>query len=234
VQAIVPAPTFRSPTAVENESDLLDQNIYSAFLVANGGNGTQRVFSVATGGSIPQMLGSTVAPTNAWQLSYSDLTTNLTKPGELGSAIGEGAVRAIGITFEQAGITPATGAQTSYGMAQYEVADALRKLSFEFQIGQKRQIVGAVHMFPGFGGVGGSVSTTGNAQTASIAVNGMLGSGRRLKYPIEVARTDTIAGIFTCGAGSSLLFSNTTTTAGNGCPSLIWVNLLTTVAGDVR
>ena len=49
MQAIVPAPTFRSPTAVENESDLLDQNIYSAFLVANGGNGTQRVFSVATG-----------------------------------------------------------------------------------------------------------------------------------------------------------------------------------------
>ena len=72
----------------------------NAYVVANGGNGTQRVFSVATGGSIPQMLGSTTAPTNSWQLSYSDLTTNLTKPGELGSAIGEGAVRAIGIPEE--------------------------------------------------------------------------------------------------------------------------------------
>ena len=235
MQAIVPAPTFRSPTAVDDESDLLDENIYSSILVANGGTGTQRAFAVATGGAIPQMIGSTASPTgNPWQITYSDLTTNLTKPGELGSAIGEGAVRAIGIVLEQASFTFGTGAPRTWGMTQFEVADVLSKLSFEFKVGAKRQIVGPVHAFPGFGGVSGAISTTGNAATASVAANGMIGSGRRLKYPIEVARTDTLEGIFTTGNGATLAFSQTGTAAGNGQPSLIWVNMLTTVAGDVR
>jgi len=234
MQAIVPAPTFRSPTAVAGESDLLDQNIYSAIVVSNGGSGTQRVFAVASGGAIPGLLGAAGATPNVWQQTYSDLTTNLTKPGELGSAIGEGSVRAIGISFEAAAYTLGTGAPRTFGMTQFEVADCLSKLSFEFQVGQKRQIVGPVSAYPGFGGVGGSISTTGNAATAGIATNGQLGSGRRLKYPIEVARTDTIAGIFTTGNGSTLAFSNVGSSSGNGQPSLIWVNLLTTVAGDVR
>lgn len=231
MEAIVPAPTFRSPTAVSDQSDLLDQNVYSALVVAHGGNGTQRVFSVATGGAIPGMIGSSTATTNAHQQNYSDLTTNLTKPGELGSAIGEGAVRAIGITVESAAYTLTTGAPRSFGATQFEVSDILSKLSFEFKIGAKRQIIGPVSAYPGFGGVGGAISTTGNASTASTATNGQLGSGRRLKYPVEVARNDTIEGIFTAGNGASLAFS---TTSGQGQPSLLWVNLLTTVAGDVR
>lgn len=231
MEAIVPAPTFRSPTAVENQSDLLDQNVYSSLVVANGGGGTQRVFSVATGGVIPGMIGSSTATTNAHQQNYSDLTTNLTKPGELGSAIGEGAVRAIGITIEAAAYTLSSGAARPFGATQFEVADILSKLSFEFRIGAKRQIVGPVSAYPGFGGVSGGISTTGNATTVSTAANGQIGSGRRLKYPVEVARNDTIEGIFTTGNGSTLAFSVTT---GVGQPTLLWVNLLTTVAGDVR
>lgn len=242
MNAIVPAPTFRSPTAVEDESDLLDENIYSAIGMSNGGNGTQRVFTVATGGQIPFLGSNAVAVTGGyqWQLVYSDLTTNLTKPGELGAAIGDGAVRAFGITMEAAGFLPtsATGAaQTPYGMGQYEVAEVLRKVSFEFKLSAKRQIVGPVHTFPGLGGVGGGIAIASTSATAgstlvSNATNGGLGTGRRLKYPIEVARTDTIEGIFTTGNGSALAFSNGGTAGAN--PSLVWVNMLCTIAGDVR
>ena len=228
--ALLPDPRFRSNTAAPGNSDLQDQNVYSALVVAHGGGGTQQIFSVPIGGAIPSMTGS-AATANKHQTVYSLATTNIEKAGEFGNTLGDASVRAIGMQLEPAAIVLGTGAPRSFGATQFETADCMSKLTFEFKVGGKRQNSGAFSMYPEFGGLTGSVSTTGNAATASIAGNGAPGSMRRLKYPILIGRTDTVAAIFGTSNGSTLAFSNT---ANDGQPCLLWVNLHCTLAGDIR
>jgi hypothetical protein len=230
---LLPDARNRSATASQDEADYRDENVYSAIVVANTGAGTQRVFSGVTGQAIPELGGTSVATANAHQTKYSDLTTNLVKPGELAASLGDGAVRAIGVTFETAAVVSTTGKARSFGMTQFEVNDCLSKLSFEFKVSAKRQIIGALHMFPSGGGITGGLSTTGNSETASMAQNGWPGTLRRLKLPIEIARNDTIEGIFTVGNGATLAF-NSDSAGTDGQPSLVWVNLLCNIQGDVR
>lgn len=231
-QLLLPSPTFRSPTAAADQADYRDENVYSAIVLQSTGAGTQRVFSGVTGQAIPALQGTSTATANAHQTKYSDLTTNLVKPGELGASLGDGAVRAIGITLEGAAYVPNTGVSRSFGATQFEAQDILSKCSFEFKVSAKRQIIGPVHAFPSGGGVTGGISTTGNAATASMAQNGWPGTLRRLKLPVEVARTDTIEGIITVGNGATLAFNALAGT--DGQPLLMWVNLLCNIQGDVR
>lgn len=229
---LVPAPTFRSPTAVGGKSDFRDDHIYSALLLQHGGAGQQKVFTIPQGQQIPALKGSAVsASTNAHQLTYSESTTNLTQAGQLGSGIGDAAIRAIGINMETAAITLTTGQPRAFGSTQFEVSDVLAKCFFQLKVANKPQITGPVFAYPASGGAMGSVSTTGNAATASVVGNGWTGMLRRLKIPVPIARNDTLEGVFGIAGGSSLAFSTTT---GEGQPSLIWFNMYVNVAGDVR
>lgn len=229
MKMILPAPTFRSPTAVADKSDILDQNVYSALVVQHTGTGNQVVFTVPKGQSIPTMNGSVTATTQAHQTKYTDLTTNLTQAGQFGAALGDGSIRTIGITFEMAAFTLTTSQPRAFGMTQFEANDVTSKCSFELKVGGKRQIIGPVFDYPSLGAVGGAISGTGNASTASLAQN--VGPARKLKVPVPVARTDVLEGVFAVATGASLAFSTTT---GEGQPSLIWFTLHTSLAGDAR
>lgn len=231
-QSLFPAPTFRSPTAASGQSDLRDENVYSSIVMQHAGSGSQKCFTSTLGQSIPSLAGSSAsAPAQVHQLKYSNLTTNLQKAGELGSALGDANIRAIGICIEAAGVTVGTGAIRLWGAGQFDVADILSKVSFELKIGGKRQIIGPINSFPSYGGVTGSISTTGNAATAGLAQNGWPGMLRRLKYVILVARNDVLEGTFETGNGVALAFTNT---ANDGQPTLVWVNMHCSIAGDVR
>lgn len=229
MQALLPDPRFRSPTGAAGMSDVRDENVYSAVVVQHSGTGSARCFSVPQGQSIPKMNGSVTASTQAHQGVFSDTTTNLTKPSELGATLGDGSIRAIGITIEQAAITLTTGLPRAFGATQFEMADILSKTSFEFRIGGKRQILGPTYSYPSLGHLAGSVSTTGTAATSSVTAIG--GAHRRLKVPVPVARNDTLEGVFNVATGASFAFSTTT---GEGQPTLVWFHLLATVKGDVR
>jgi len=231
---LLPDARFRSPTAVDGKADMRDENIYSAMIVGHGGAGQQKVFTVPQGQAIPRLVGAAIAPTEAHQLTHSELTTNLTKAGEAGSAIGDFSVRAIGIVFETAAYTVSgvtAGAPRTFGMTEFEVNDVLSKTFFQFKIAGKKQIEGATHMFPASGGAYGSISGTGTGQTTAALGNGWPGSMRKLKLPILVARTDTIEGVFGVAGSATLAFSVTT---GVGQSSLVWFNLHSAVKGDVR
>ena len=230
-QVLLPDPRFRSPTAVSDKSDGRDENIYSAMVCGYGGSGQQKVFTVPQGQTIPRLVGSGIAPTAAHQLTHTELTTNLSKAGEAGSAIGDFAVRGIGITFENAYYDGNGALNTSYGMGQQEVNETLSKTFFQLKIAGKKQIEGATFMFPASGAAYGGVSSTENAVTVSSLNNGWPGGLRKLKLPILVARTDTIEGVFGVAGGSSLVYS---TASGIGQSSLVWFNLHSIVAGDVR
>lgn len=242
---LLPDARFRSPTAVAGKADMRDENVFSALVLQHGGAGQTRCFTVPFGQSIPTLAGSSInAPAQSHQKTYTELTTNLAKAGELGSSLGDAAIRAIGITIEQAGFQPfvAGGWAASntlgiriFGATQFEVADILSKTFFQLKIAGKKQIEGASWMFPAPGGVYGSVgtATTGNnvSNTASMASNGLPGMPRKLKIPILVARTDTVEGVFGVAGSSSLAFSNT---AADGQPVLTWFTLHTVLKGDVR
>jgi len=230
---VLPDPRFRSPTAVGGKSDFRDEHIYSALVLADGGAGIQKVFTIPQGQSIPELKGSgKTATANSHQTTFTESTTNLTKAGELGSAIGDAALRAIGVTCEGASIVLTSGAPRAFGMTQFEVNDVLSKSFFILRIANKPQIIGPIFAFPCSGAAFGSVSTTGTAQTASVVNNGWPGALRRLKIPIPVARNDTLEGVYGVAGGASLAFN-----AGQGAdgqPSLLWFNLYANVAGDVR
>jgi hypothetical protein len=230
--ALIPDARFRSSTAMPGQSDMRDENVYSAIVLQNTGVGPQTIFTAPIGQSIPTIGGST-APLQTWQTKYSLGTTNITKAGELGNALGDASVRAIGMMLEPAAYVPNTGAARAYGATQFELADITSKLAFEFKIGGKRQNSGGFHMYPTYGGPMGGISTTGNATTVAIANNGAPGSLRRLKFPILVARVDQLEAIFSTNNGSSLAF-NTVSAASDGQPVLLWVNLHSSLAGDVR
>lgn len=228
---LLPDARFRSPTAVEGKADLRDENIFSSLIVGHGGGGQQKVFTVPQGQTIPRLVGAGIVPTQLHHMTHSELTTNLSKAGEAGSALGDFSVRAIGINFENAWVTAGTGALNTYGMGQQEILECLSKTFFQFKIAGKKQIEGATFMFPATGGVYGGVSSTGSGSTVSSLTNGWPGTLRRLKLPILVARTDTIEGIYGVASSASLAFSVTT---GVGQASLVWFNLLSLVKGDVR
>lgn len=229
---LLPDPRFRSPTAVDGKSDFRDDNIYSAILLQHGGAGQQKLFTIPQGQAIPALKGAGItASANPWQTTYTETTTNLSKAGELGSGIGDAAIRGIGISLETAAVTASTGAARAWGATQFEVADVLSKCFFQLRIANKTQITGPIFTFPSAGNSFGAISTTGNAATAGIASNGWPGSYKRLKIPVPVARNDTLEGVFGVAGGSALAFS---VTNADGQPSLMWVVLTANVAGDVR
>lgn len=229
---LLPDPRFRSPTALAGKSDLRDDHIYSAAVLQHGGQGSVSLFTVPKGQAIPKLHGSGVTESSqAHHNLYTLATTSMAKAGELGSGIGDIAIRSISLTFEQAAVTPATGAARAFGATQFEIADVQAKCWFDLKIANKSQIKGPTWNFGAAGGVAGSISTTGNAATASIAQNGVPGNVRRLKLPIPCARNDTLEGVLEVAGGASLAFSDTT---GEGQPFLVWSNLFANVAGDVR
>lgn len=228
---LLPDARFRSSTAVDGKADMRDENVYSAICVQHGGAGQQKVFTIPQGQAIPRLAGSGItAPTSAHQATFTELTTNLSKAGELGSAIGDASLRKIGVGIENAYVD-GNGALNTYGAGQQEVMEILGKCFFQLKIAGKLQIQGAAQMFPSYGGVFGSVSSTENAVTVSALTNGWPGAMRTLKLPILVARTDTIEGVFGVAGGDSLTFS---VTSGIGQPTLVWFNVHALVKGDVR
>ncbi len=238
----------RPATAVAGKADVRDDNIYSALVLANGGQGTATIFTVPKGQSVPALKGASItALSQARHNFYTGLTTNLDKAGELGS-IGDAAVRAIGFTFEQAAYasnfdSTAALAQRYFGATPFEVADVDAKCLVELKVSQKRQIIGPVQFFPKTGGPSGSLGIATNVTAgaavgyvAGIANNGEGKTGRVLHdAPILIARNDVLALDFT--AADALAFSDTAAySAGTheGQPFLVWCHLLATVSGDVR
>lgn len=228
---LLPDARFRSPTAVDGKADMRDENVFSALCVQHGGAGQQKVFTVPQGQSIPRLNGSGItAPTSAHQATYTELTTNLTKAGELGSSIGDASIRGCGISIETA-YYDSNGALNTYGAGQQEVSEILGKSFFQLKIAGKKQIEGAAFMFPSSGGAFGSIATTETSVTVAALSNGWPGALRRLKLPVLVARNDTIEGVYGVAGGDSLTFS---VTSGIGQPVLVWFNLHALVKGDVR
>ena len=235
-QALFPSPDFRSPTAVPGKGDGRDENVYGSIRMQNGGTGNAKMFTVPQGQAILALAGSGSAdpPTGAGtahQKNHTDLTTNLTKAGEIGPTIGDVSIRAISLQIEQAAYALTTGVPRAYGATQFEVADILARVSCEVKLGGKRQIIGPVWAFPSQGGVVGSISATGNAATASVVTNGVPGTLRRLKFPIPMARIDALEVLIQVAGTSALAFSTTT---GDGQPCLLTCNLLASALGDVR
>lgn len=232
-QLLFPDARNRSATAVEGKADMRAENIFSSIVVAHGGTGQRKAFTVPQGQTIPTLAGPGIAPTEAHQLVHSELTTNFTKAGEAGSALGDFTVKAIGINFEQAAYDATTGIQRAFGMGQLETLDTLSKTWVQFKVAGKKQVEGATFMFPASGGAFGSISTTEATLTTSVLSNGWPGQLRKLGLPILVARTDTVEMVFGVASSASLAFS-TTASPGTGNASLVWFNLHSLVKGDVR
>lgn len=190
---LMPDNRFRSPTAIEGKSDMRDDSIYSALVIGKGASGQQKLFTVPQGQAIPQMGDFAKATLPAHHKIYTEVTTNLTKAGELGSSIGDASIRSIAITLEQKGINPADGKLTTWGASQYETAEILSKFFFQFKVAGKTMTQGPIWMYPAGGGAVGSIATA--ALTSSNVSNGMPVGGKRLKLPILIARTDTIEGV---------------------------------------
>lgn len=231
MQALLPRGQ-RSATAAAGYNDVRDDEIYSAGVLQHGGQSEMTLFTIPKGQATPFLRGSAITvTTNGWQSTYSDLTTNLAKAGELGSAIGDVAVRTIYATIEQASYSSTTGAFNTYGATPWDVQDILEKTYFKLKVGGKTYIQGPLFRFPAGGGAYGSYSTTQTGVTVGAVGNGMPGRGRPLKMPIVIERTDTLEAIVGVAPNSSLAFSTTT---GTGQPTLLWINLASNVGGDVR
>lgn len=234
MKLVLPANVGRSPTAVPDTSDVRDDNVYSAGVVAYGATGQLSLFTVPKGQNIPEIKGSAItATTNDYQQTYTDLTTNLNKAGEMGSGIGDLSVRAIAINVEQARFTNA-GAMGAAGAGPQELGEILAKMSFVFKIGQKEMTKGPVQYYGASGGVDGYsvISTTLNASTLNSAnvQNGRFGP-RRFKMPILIHRSDTVEALLQVAGSTGLVF---TTASSLGNPTLVWVQLFSTVRGDAR
>lgn len=228
----MPDGRFRSPTAVPGKADVRDDHVYSAIVLAHGGTGQQKIFTNPQGQSIPALKGAAITVAQTHQLTYTEVTTNLTQAGQLGSAIGDASIRAIGISLEQAGSIPgAGGTLNAWGATQLEATDVASKVFFQFKIASKIQIQGPIWAFPAAGAIFGSMSTTSNDLTRSLVSNGANGLPRKLRLPILVARTDTLEGVVGVAGASSLVFSTTT---GAGQATLLTVMLYALVKGDVR
>lgn len=229
-QMLFSDPRARSGTAAPGLSGGRDENIYSCLVVGHGGAGTQKIFTVPEGQSIPRLVGAGIAPTAQHLLTMTKLNTNLGKAGEVGSAIGEISIRSIGIGFEQA-YYDANGALNSYGMGQQETMEMLSKTFMIFRISGTKQIEGPTNFFPSPGGAYGALATTETSVTQSVLTNGWPGSGRRLKVFLPAQRTDQLEVEFGTAGGVTLAFSVTSTV---GQSSLVWCNLWCGVMADVR
>lgn len=221
----------RSATAVAGKADVHDDHIYSAIVLAHGGTGQQKIFTNPQGQSIPSLKGAAITVAQAHQITYTEVTTNLTQAGQLGSAIGDISVRAIGISLEQAGQNPSAGTLNAWGATSFEALDVASKVFFQFKVSSKIQIQGPTWSFPAAGGVFGVIATTANNVTQSLVTNGPNGLPRRLKLPILIARTDNLEGVVGVAGSASLVFSTTT---GAGQASLLTVMLHALTKGDVR
>lgn len=231
MQVLLPDSSQRSPTAVRGKSDMRDDNVYSAIVLQHGGSGVQSIFSNPRGQAIPRLAGSAITvPTSGHQVTYTEVTTNISQAGQLGAAIGDASFIGFGATIEPAYYT-AAGVLNTYGAGQQETSEILNKTFFQMKTAGKKQIEGPMFAFPAGGGMTGSISTTGNAATVATATNGIPGTMRRLKLPILVARQDTLEGIVGVAGGDSLVFS---VTSGIGQPVLVTVLIRALVAGDAR
>ena len=227
MKMLFPSNDFRSNTAVSGVSDVRDDQVYSSLVLSHAATGQTTIFGVPKGQAIP-VLGSGVP--QAHQKTYTELTTNVTQAGQLGSALGDAAIRRVGITIEQAYFTN-SGVINTYGAGLQEVAEILAKCFFQLRIAGKLQIQGPVFSFGSAGGAYGSPATGGTTASTAIASNGIPGVGRSLKVPILVGRTDTVEGTVGVAGGASLAFTNT---SGNFQPVLTWVNLSVALRGDAR
>lgn len=221
---------FRSPTAVPGKAAIRDEHVYSAVVLAHGGSGSTKIFKNPQGQTIPSLKGSSITVAQAHQITYTEVTTNLDKAGELGSALGDAAIRAIGLTLEQVGYGLA-GAVNTWGATPLEVADVASKCYFQFKNSASIQIQGPIWSFPSAGGLFGAVTSTANAVTQGILNNGAMGMSRRLKVPILVARNDSLEGVVGVAGSSSLVFSTTT---GAGQASLLTCMMYVLTKSDVR
>lgn len=233
----------RPSTAVPGIGDEHDDNIYSAGVLAHGGQGTAKLFVSPQGSAIPKVSGVSDAAWPDHYKTYSPLTTVLEKAGELGNVIGDATVRALGVTFDtafaQGNITPqdADGViptYRAYGATPVEVAEILSKCYMEVKLSNKRRMIGPIWTFPQTGGFAGSAAIAGTLApsanaTFGIATNGSLPTGRRLQRQIVVARNDVL--VCEIVASVALTFS---ITAAPGQPVLTWVNMISAVRSDVR
>lgn len=233
-QALIPR-SYRSATALDGESDIRDDLVYSSMVIAHGGGSQQKLFTVPQGQMIPRMAGVGIVPTQLHHLIHSELTTNQDKAGEFGSSIGDAAVRSISLVLEQA-CPIANGTFSTYGATAQEAAEFLSKSFFQFKVGSKVMTQGPVGQFPSSAGLSGAagISTTQNVTTVvtGFAQNGnaLLG-GRRLKIPVQIARNDVVVGIVGLPNGATYTFS---VAAGVGQSTLLTCVLGCLVRGDVR
>lgn len=238
-QAMIPR-SYRSATALDGESDVRDDLIYSSIIVGHGGASQQKLFTVPQGQAIPRMVGAAIAPTQLHQLIHSELSTCQDKAGEFGSSIGDAAVRSISLVLEQACPMVATVAGLVgglnmgfgvYGATPQEVAEVLSKSFFQLKVGGKTMIQGPVGQFPAGAGVSGAIATTQTASTIGFAQNGSNLSGKRIRIPIQIARNDVVTGIIGVPNGAAYVFS---VAAGVGQSSMLTCVLGALVRGDVR
>lgn len=234
----------RSSTAVDGKSDFTDQNLYSSIVLADGGSGSMKLFTVPQGQPIPQLKGAaTLATVNPWQMIHSKLTTIIEKAGELGKGIGDAAVRGIACHLEQAKI-PSTGVLPSgttlgWGATDFEVIDVLSKCSLELRVSKKPMFTAPIFTFPTMGGAYGSLAIGSNAASTAMTKNtlttiGVPGNIRRLRAHIPVERQDTLEAEFEVAGNSTLAFRETGSSTVSGIPTLFFVVLPSTLRGDVR
>ncbi len=220
----------RSATAVAGKSDVRRENVWGSVVLAHGGATTAKMFTVPQGQTIPSIKGSSITVAQAHQLTHSEVTTNLTKAGAIGSAIGDLAVKSLSLVLEHAPVSEA-GAASTWGAGQLELADVQSKCSFQFKVGGKKQAEGTLWMFPAAGGISGAISTTANAMFNSVVTNGF-GKPRSLgQLPIQIDRDDNVEGVVGVAGGSALVF-RTTSAAGAASLLTCWLDCI--VRGDVR
>lgn len=229
-QFMFPDARFRSPTAVQGKADVRDENIFSGVVLAHGGAGVQKTFTVPQGQSIPSLKGSTITPAAAHHLLFTEATTNVSKAGEFGSSLGDASVRAIGLHLEQAPLLQ-DGSYDTWGASQQEYAEVAAKVYFQLKIGGKKQIEGRFDHFPAAQGLYGTLVTTATAAGRGLVNNSPLGQPRRLKLPILIARNDTVEGVVGVAGSASLTFRDT---SGAGAESFLMVTMHSLVKGDVR
>lgn len=221
-----------SPGTAQDLEDVRDDILYSAALLQHGGTGPVQMFQQGIGGAISAIKGSSNdASTNLWQTTFSKATTNLQQAGVLGTVVGNVAIYAIGLDLEQAKFLPTTGAAATEGATQYELADISAKVAFVLKVGTTKEASsGPFRSYPSLGGPIGSIATTGNNVTVSIASNGVPGTGRKVGRPIKVGKDQSLIGELQVANGSSLVFRTST---GTGNPTLCGCMCKTAAGMDV-
>lgn len=223
-----------SPTSAPGLMDAVDDHIYSAGVFADGATNPLSLFTVPQGQNIATSKGATMVDTT-WPTHYkgaqTELHTSMEQAGQLGQSQGDASIRAIGVTLDQAAITPATGAPAAYGATPFEVQDLTSKVWFELTVTRKRKSMGPLFLYPNLGTAAFTgPSTTFDATVSGYAQNGF-GGGRKLKVAIGVAKTDTPIAKFTPAAALAFRTASVGTV---GQPVLFWCTLFANVAREVR